>query len=95
MFQSKKDLQKSVFFSDFYHTRMYEGYKDVNESVKQAANKANLSLDTVVEALLEIENQRLKALAMTEDSAVVVWFTANAGALANIIKNKMIPKGSL
>ena len=92
MLKFNKDYQKSIFFSDFYHLRIYEGCEDVKEIVKKSAQKANLSLDAVVAALLEIENRRVSALALTEDSAVVMWFSVNAGALAKIISEEMIQK---
>ncbi len=90
MLKFNEDHQKSKFFSSFYHQRIFEGCEDVKEAVKTVAENANLGLDAVVEALLEIENRRMTALALTEDCAVVVWFTVNAGTLARIISDEMI-----
>ncbi len=81
--------QKSIFFENFYHLRSYEGLSDVEKAIRVAASDAGLSIESVLKALQEIENQNDTALIMTQDSAVVIWFKVNAGLLAKFIQQSV------
>ena len=86
MFGNKLNKRKSAFFEIFYHLKTYEGHKDLEQVAKIAAEKSNLSLDSVLDALQEIENRNRIALINTNDSAVFDWFIRNSGSLAKIIR---------
>ena len=78
--------QKCTFFESFYHLVHYEGYDNLMEAVLVATNDAELTVDSVLDALQEVENRKYKALYMTEDSAVKSWFKVNGNALSKLIK---------
>ena len=78
--------QKCTFFESFHHLRTYKGYNDVKKALKVSSNDANMSIESVLNALQEVEEQKYKALDMTEDSEVIVWFKLYATELSQFIK---------
>ena len=88
MFGNKHNKKKSAFFEIFYHLKTYEGHNDLVLAANIAAEKSELSLNGVLDALQEIENWNHIALMNTKDSAVFDWFIRNAGSLAKLIRQK-------
>ena len=78
--------KKSTFFTNFYHLWVYEGYEDPMKAVEIATGDAGISLTDAIDALKEVENNRLDTLAMSKNTPAFVWFTAYAGALAKFIE---------
>ena len=62
--------------------------------VEIARNDAEMSLESVIAALQEVEDRKLNALAMTKRSVVITWFSINAGALARFIKENMVKQSN-
>lgn len=78
--------QKCTFFESFYHLVRLEGYENLMEAVNIATNDAELTIDSILDALQEVENGKYKALNMTRDSAVKSWFKVYGKDLSNLIK---------
>ena len=90
--QAPNNKEKN-FFLALYELWLLEGYDNFECLINRASQKAKMDLQTVLNTLNDVQNQRLKHLSMIDDSGVTLWFRVNSGNLANITK-KMLNRES-
>ena len=81
--------KRKNFFLTLYELWLLEGFDNIENLIKRAAQKAKMDLQTVFNTLYDVQNQRLEHLSMIDDSGVTLWFRVNSGNLANITKEMM------